>query len=429
MRGARAAVLLLAFALAMLGVVSSAFANFGPHIPGDSLDTDSCAMCHRTHTSFSSATWSSGPSGEYANALLVGSSGTVTEFCLACHGEGAPGAATNVIDGIFESSSAYVTSSTPNAPLNAGGFGSMPDPYAWNASASVDIVPTTSRHELDTGPLPLWGAGTTLATTPGITCTSCHDPHPTSNYRMLKGSINATTVGGYAGSDAETPNAFVFSTETGFPVPGVDASNTAGGFLKGEAGIAQVEGYRPNYTGGSNLLNITSTEPNKSLSVWCTSCHTGYRETSAQTTVVVNYEIYEANPNTGGQVGALARHFHPVDVTLENGYGPDRSLPATVEPDQQWVPLEQAQGSTGEFYKNYIGCLTCHRAHGSSTVMTGWAASHLETNTLNYWTPVQDNVPGINPAKEVPGGSPAVGSSALIRTNNRGVCERCHGGY
>jgi len=410
-----------------LAVAQVASANFGPHAPNGTVDTDTCAMCHRTHSSASPATWLDAANAEHS-ALLVGSSATITEYCLVCHGDGAPGASTNVITGVFEGTSAFVTSSTAGAPLNAGGFGAMPDPYAWDASSTVEVVPSTSRHDLDTGPLPLWGSGTSLATIPSLNCISCHDPHPTSNYRMLRGSVNSTVVGGYTGVNGDEPNAFVFSTETGYPIPGVDVSNPAGGFLKGAAGIGQLAAYRPDYTGGTQLLNVTADAANRSMSVWCASCHTGYRQTSALTTVTANFEIYEANPVTGDQVGALDRHFHPVDITLENGYGPTRSLPATVVSDPYWVPLEAAPSGGGEYWKDYIGCMTCHRAHGSSTAMTGWGASHLETNTLGYWTPVQDNVAGINPAKEVPGGSPAVGSSALLRTNNRGVCERCHGG-
>lgn len=427
MKACRVLVPLAVGAAIVLATPTLALANFGPHAPGTSPDTDTCAMCHRTHTSFSPIEWTDTYGGT-GSALLIGSAATVEEFCLTCHGDNAPGAATNVISGVFESSSSYVTSSTPGAPLNSGGFGSTPDPYVWDASATLDVVPSTSRHDLNTGPLPLWGAGSTLASMDMLTCVSCHDPHPTSNYRMLRGSINSTTVGGYTGIDGNTPNAYVFSTETSFPVPGADPANPGGGFLKGPEGLAQVQAYRPNYTDGSPILNITSTEANKSLSVWCSSCHTGYRQTSAQTTVTMNFGIYEKNPVTGAMVGALGRHFHPVDGTMEGGYGPSRTLPATVTSDPYWVPLETAQGGTGEYWKNYIGCLTCHRAHGTSVEMTGWAASHLETNTLGQWVPVQDGVPGINPAKQVPGGSPAVGSSGLLRANNRGVCERCHGG-
>jgi hypothetical protein len=418
----------LFFASVVFAAVPGAYANFGPHAPGATPDTDSCAMCHRAHTSFSESVWTTDTLVAGArSALLVGSASTTTQYCLVCHGDGAPGAATNVMSGIYEGSSTYETSSTPGAPLNAGGFGSTPDPYVWSTSSTLSVIPSTSRHDLDTGPLPLFASGTSLGSMPGLTCTSCHDPHPTSNYRMLKGSINSTVVGGYVGVD-DAPNAFVFSTETSFPIPGSDPANLAGGFLKGAAGAAQVQAYRPNYTGGTPILNITATEANKSLSVWCSSCHTGYRQTSMQTTVTINFGVYEANPVTNIQVGALERHLHSTDTTLAKGWGPGRSLQATVTPNQYWVPLEKAQGGGGQFWENYLGCLTCHRAHGSSTVMTGWAASHLTTNTQGLWAPVQDGVPGINPAKLVPGGSPAVGSSGLLRTNNRGVCERCHGG-
>jgi len=426
--GARRLVIATAVALLCLAFTASAYANFGPHTPDNDLTGDTCATCHRIHSSFSSATFIGGNGGEYSG-LLVGSAGTVTEFCVTCHGPDAPGAATNVVDGVYESSSSEYTSSTPGAPLNAGGFGKTPDAYAWNESAVVNPVDSTSRHDLDTGPLPLWSAASELPTMESMSCTSCHDPHPTSNYRMLKGRVNGKTVGGYLGASNDQPNAFVFSTETGFPTPGSDPGNPDGGFLKGSQGASQVADYRPNYTDGTSLLNVTAESANKSISSWCASCHAGYRQTSPDTTVSANFGIYEANPITGGQVGGLDRHFHPVDVTLENGFGADRTLPATVTPDGDWVPLESANADgSGPFYKDYMGCLTCHKAHGSSTVMSGWAASHLETDTVGSWVPMQDTTPGVAPDKQVAGGSPTVGSSALLRTNNRGVCERCHGG-
>ena len=271
----------------LLGIAPEARANFGPHSPGATPDTDACAMCHRAHTSFSNVGWTDSLGTEHTSALLVSSAPNVVDYCLVCHGNEAPGAATNVMSGVFEGGTSSETSSTPNAPLNAGGFDVMPDPYAWNNSGTVNIIPTTSGHDLNVGPLPMWGAGTTLASMPNLTCVNCHDPHPTSNYRMLRGLINTATVGGYTGADGDTPNAFVFSTETGYPAPSTDASNPAGGFLKGEAGSAQVAAYRPNYTGGTPILSIVASDTSKSLSVWCSSCHKEYRQRSALATVVV----------------------------------------------------------------------------------------------------------------------------------------------
>ena len=86
-------------------------------------------------------------------------------------------------------------------------------------------------------------------------------------------------------------------------------------------------------------------------------------------------------------------------------------------------------GAGADFTTNYIGCLTCHRAHGSSTQMTGWAAAHLETSvvgTHTVYVPVRDGIAGVDPDKGSYGGVNNQGSSALLRADNRGVCERCH---
>jgi hypothetical protein len=424
-RKGRFALALTACVLVTLVSSATAYANFGPHAPATSTDTDSCAACHRSHTSMSSVGWSDALGTQHASALLVGSATSMTEFCNACHGNGAPGASTNVQAGIFDAGPSSATSSTFNAPLNAGGFEQMPNPYVWESSATVVYKAATSAHNMEAGAQPLWGAGNSLATSPNLSCTSCHDAHWTSNYRLLKASVNTTIVGGYA-ADGQTSNAFVFSAETGFPIPGVDPSNTAGGFLKRAAGAAQVAAYRPDYTGGTKLLNVTATTPNKSMSVWCASCHRGYRQISAATSVSADYGIYEVNTSTAVPVGTRVRHLHPVDQTLAAGWGVGRSLQDTVVSDPFWLPLEANGSGSSAFYQDYIGCLTCHRAHGSSADMTGWAAASLTTNTAGTWVPVMDGVPGVNPAKQVAGGSTAVGSSALLRANNRGVCERCH---
>jgi len=94
------------------------------------------------------------------------------------------------------------------------------------------------------------------------------------------------------------------------------------------------------------------------------------------------------------------------------------------------VPLELDEGNDPNdntlFYQNWIGCLTCHRAHGSSAVMTGWAAASLTTNASGTVIPVQDGIAGVSPDKDDVAGAPVTGSSALLRANQRGVCERCH---
>ncbi len=439
----------------------AAFANFGPH-GGYVRDTDACAGCHRAHTSFSTVGWTDRLGTQHQTALLVGSATTMAEFCTACHGDAAPGAATNVRSGVFDTGPssaatgtmpavppggyAYQTESRFNAPLNGGGFTRMPDPYAWASgpSATTTFTPVTSAHSMEAAG-PLWGSGTAVPTWPNLTCTSCHDPHGTSNYRLLKASINGNTVGGYE-ADGVTPNAFVFSYEEGYP----DPTTGVQGWLKHDAGAAQMALYKPDYTGGTKILHQDATGQ-ESLSVWCASCHENYATAHGNTdgsgaigangglTGTYNYDVgtdssgATITPNyEQGVVGARVRHRHPVDVTLAAGWGTGRALVEQVVSDSYWIPLELDLGNapTDPFYQNYIGCLTCHRSHGASAVMTGWAAAKLTTNTAGTVVPVRDGIPGVSPAKDgTPGflGDPTInGSSALLRADDRGVCQRCH---
>ncbi len=468
----------------VLAFASGAYANFGPH-GGYVNDTDSCAGCHRAHTSFSTVGWTDSNGNDHASALLVGNATTMTDFCDACHGDLAPGASTNVASGVFDSgpsaasgitpptnsgvttvsagafgtvdggvdvATAYQTDSTFGAPLNGGGFNRMPDPYEWQTNATVAYVGTTSAHRMDVSG-PLWGSGNAVATQSNLTCTDCHDPHGSSNYRLLKAQPNPAgpVVGGYTGVDGLTPNPFVFSDEQGYPIPssvtngggGVkDGSNPTGGWLKHADGAAQMADYRPNYTDttGTVILHTDTaaagTPASKSMSVWCSACHVDYNQASAGAAVSYNYDPYLPATGPAPKVGTQNFHRHPIDQTLAAGADPNpnnRSLTEQVREDDAWVPLEQNGATNSTWTDNYIGCLTCHRAHGSSSDMTGYAASHLETATVTtplgsdtVYHPVRDGIAGVDPDKGVYNGANLQGSSALLRADNRGVCERCH---
>ena len=55
-------------------------------------------------------------------------------------------------------------------------------------------------------------------------CATCHDPHGSANYRILKAKVNGNAVGGYTPTGRTPhdpdPNGFVSSVETGWPVNG-----------------------------------------------------------------------------------------------------------------------------------------------------------------------------------------------------------------
>jgi cytochrome c553 len=301
-----------------------------------------------------------------------------------------------------------MTDSVAGAPLNGGGFTTAANNWNWETSAIPSYLAITSSHSMETTSV-LWGAGNGADTSMYLTCASCHDPHGSSNYRLLKDQVNGVKVGGYnALGDAD---AFVFSAETNYPSP----MNGGTGFNKGDSGAAQVAAYVPDYTGGTKVLSATS---GKSLSAWCSACHTGYNNQSDYVAGVAQTKDYGSYEST---VGAQVRHRHPVDIPLNAGNAV-LAIPVTGSTVDPRIPLElhYIAGAVDTDQSN-VGCLTCHLAHGSSQKMTGWAASSYQAGS---WMPVKDNIPGVNPDKvNEPG---LIGTSALLRADNRGVCERCH---
>jgi mono/diheme cytochrome c family protein len=255
--------------------------------------------------------------------------------------------------------------------------------------------------------------------------------------------VNGNPVGGYVGPTGEVPNPVVISAESGYPVTG---------WLKHNPGATQMSGYLPNYTseelkyngiapaldpvGGANLF----AGQHLSISTWCAACHEAYDNKGAAvgSTEFYDYGDYERASMTGiydnagvptsiantgtASIGNRARHRHPVNISLASGVGPTRALQQEVITSTV-LPLEDGPDpGAGTWSTNdYMGCLTCHRAHGSASTMTGWAEARYITNAsaVVTWMPeklAQPTTSGVNPNF----------SAAILRTNNRGVCERCH---
>lgn len=404
--------ILMAVAIvAIMAAPGVALANVGPH--GYYVaDTDACAGCHRAHTAPSSITWIASDDSVHS-ALLLQSSPTVSALCLSCHDSNGQGADTDVLSGRYLGT----TYGTLNATMTSGPFG---------RSETIEGVPgdydfagnmVTSKHLYSGVSWGAYGGGAsgsptaTLASSvpttenfgagmgPGIVmdCNTCHDPHGSSNYRILKDRVNGVTVGGYDASDSPTP--YVISSEEGFPI---------GGFALHTDYLAQ--GYKPNYT-KAQYAKAPGVNDTKGMVGWCVSCHTQYA-TKVGTTAgaAVGY-------NAGDGFNEVVRHRHPVNVPLTNFLGPRAlalgglPLAHNVDTGVGTAVNERIVANKTNTTDDWIECLTCHNAHGSTAVMSGYA------NVADSMDPVVDSGSGgVDPSP----------NSALLKMNNRGVCESCH---
>jgi predicted CXXCH cytochrome family protein len=308
------------FVLLLVGVmmvltVSLASANNGPH-GGYTPTDDACAGCHRAHT------------GDGAGLLVAADT---TTLCLTCHGNTATGAVTNVTDGVLEATAG----TNAGTPLNGGGFGNVVNVVTGLSATS------TSSHEMTGVAASAWGfgvnrgvAGALVDTT--FDCATCHDPHGSTNYRIIKENLNGvpTTV-----------------TQVDEGVWDYDA----------EAWPA-------------DMSNV------------CSACHDAYHQTTAGQ----------------GSILDAGTYTHRVDMSYLYG---TNSNPETIgfgTTECNGVPCTLPLGGT-----DLVVCSTCHFSHGTSAAMTGFADG------------------GPSGAGTLPGNTTA-SDSALLRLDNRGVCETCH---
>jgi predicted CXXCH cytochrome family protein len=169
----------------MLAAASPALADNGPHImtKGD-MTVDRCAGCHRAHTS----------SNEY---LLTSSA---EALCASCHGNGATGASTNVMEGVQYAITGTDTRGGVTGALRGGGFTKARIDSTSGVNKTVVYplgnaavgINSTSSHSVDGTSQTTWGSGaisatsTATGTSLALECVNCHDPHGNGNFRILK---------------------------------------------------------------------------------------------------------------------------------------------------------------------------------------------------------------------------------------------------
>lgn len=408
----------------LFALPSAAFANFAIH--GNYVtDTDACAGCHRAHTSVSSITWTDSAAGDEHSALLVTSATEMWQFCYACHDATSQGADTNVQQGIYEGT----LYGDQGGVLNGGGFDSL------------DVAATTSTHMYKGSSWGAYGGGyfgtgsnfaadssnagqgpdafmTGTGNSIKMDCATCHDPHGSPNYRILKTVVNGNVVGEYtpSGNPADPdPNGFVSSVETGWPTNGFRLHTAYPAYQPNYTTPMYAKGY--NMTQATQANGATGLNSAKGMSGWCAGCHSTYLG-EVQTFTKPDgstYQSVSATYNAGDGGGLSLRHKHPINVELTTYNGPDK---ASMIVTGTTLPLAHGideQGSPDSEATDWIECLTCHRAHGTAANMTGYASNAGADTVLDTDGIARNQFPAQN---AVP--------SALLRHDNRGVCERCH---
>ena len=282
---------------------------------------------------------------------------------------------------VAQSVHAYQTDSTFNAPLNGGGFDRMPDPYAWQTSASVAYKAASSAHKMDvTGPL--WGAGVSpldlrrrrrshLHRLPRsaryVELPSPEGPGQRRHRRWLR--LPATSR---PRSSSRTKQGYPVPTYVANPGGGVQVGSLPnGGWLKHEAVLLR---WRC-------TARTTPTPPARR--------HPAHGDARRQTKSHVDLvlRLVTQNYNQANAATGVTYNYDPVPawswappLRSAPGLPPPRGRPdhgrrhsalvvrlsEEVVQDAAWVPLENSGLRRRLVTDGYIGCLTCHRAHGSA---------------------------------------------------------------
>lgn len=315
-----------------------------------------------------------GPHGNYT---------PTTDACAGCHRThtaAAPqlllNAAPNLCFSCHGSSAAGATTNVTdglddaNRSLRGGGF-------EWTTMdadlTGPQTLPVTSRHTPNGGLNTVWGYGViSAAANPGVgsvalTCTNCHNPHGGA------GAGGAATFRILKGNDVGNTSLFSNSAGTVTQVANVDIPDeiTKTYYINN----GDYFGNHGSSLGGGAYINS-----NAALTAWCAQCHTRHK---AENTEAVPSE--SGHTNSGD---AIFTFRHATNIEDNLGCGSCHS------------------GAHGNFMPPYPACVTCHVAHGTSVRMEMYSDD----------TPWPDGT-------TTPGGD---ARSALLRLDNRGVCQDCH---
>jgi len=268
-----------------------------------------CAGCHTMHNSQDGALVD--PDSPNGNAWLLKDS-TPSEVCLGCHATrlGASFSADPLAPGTDYGSGDFVFLTEDN--LNDG-----------HGGASNPITGDAAGHNINA---PSFGVGpdATLTTSPGgsfpagaMECSSCHDPHGTTDFRLLYGA-GRVVQNGVATFTEAAPVA------VGLPIFGGGESNT-------------------NHTAYQS-----------GMSAWCGNCHGDFHANNTKL-------IHPAGETLGG---TIAQNYNLYNGTEDITGGTQATAYLAAVPFED--PTTTTSGTGGPGAASQVSCISCHRAHATS---------------------------------------------------------------
>ncbi|SYZ72631.1 conserved exported hypothetical protein [Candidatus Zixiibacteriota bacterium] len=311
-----------------------------------------CAGCHTMHNSQNNALVD--PNSPNGNPWLL-KDATPSDVCLSCHavthGNEFTGTPLNPPAQTAAGSFIFLTATN----LNEGRSGSYPG-YA----AGHSIVAPGYALAADGAVLSAPGGGAGAFPSASLGCSSCHDPHGNMNFRMLYG-IGAIQDG-------------LFTFTNAAPI---------------------AEGVSYNDT----VSNTIHTAYHSGMSAWCGNCHGDFHNNNTKL-------IHPSGRALGGTIAGIYNRY--------NGTG-DQNGAVQATSFLELVPFEDAAmtttSTTGPTASSQVMCLTCHRAHATSSPDAGrWDF------TISVWS--EEGVRSGTYAIPNPYPNPLA--------DQRSLCNKCH---
>lgn len=312
-------------------------------------DTMKCAACHSSHR---------------APGEKLISRKTEVMLCVLCH-DGS-GSNYNVLGGLIGN----------KHDSAAGPIDKWVSKDVSTTVKAAELKKATSKHDMKYTTLISAAPGGSANWSGDLRCSSCHNPHGTTNYRSLRVTPNPYNWDKYGDENRVEVKAEV-------------------SYAGGKVGTPETVNY---------LTGMTE---------FCSSCHVDYQAGAGSGT-----DAYHGNPMFSAgvlesEMYGVRRHAVYVDGNDNPKYPLTGNEAVTVGDivyplrfeSQQKVPA--AFGGEQKDHGAAIMCGTCHFAHGT-TVADKNSEADINKDLTQDWY------------------KKGLGSTALLRAPGRGVCQACH---